>query len=122
MEVSAQIPHPDDAPKALSPAESAKAFQVPPGMRIQLLAAEPLVIQPMGICWDEWGRLFVAELHGYNLEGQYDIDELNKSGQLDMKVRRIQATEESKKRSERGLPGLGTQNSKASRWRCCVLG
>lgn len=105
MEVSAQIPHPDDAPKALSPAESAKAFQVPPGMRIQLLAAEPLVIQPMGICWDEWGRLFVAELHGYNLEGQYDIDELNKSGQLDMKVRRIQATEESKKRSEKETYG-----------------
>lgn len=105
MGASAQIPHPDDAPEALSPAESAKAFQVPPGMRIKLLAAEPLVIQPMGICWDEWGRLFVAELHGYNLEGQYDIDELNKSGKLDMEVRRIQATEESRKRAEKETYG-----------------
>ena len=26
---SAEIPHPDDAPKAMSPVESAKAFRVP---------------------------------------------------------------------------------------------
>ena len=43
----------------------------------------PLIRQPSGICWNEKGHLFVSELHGYNLEGQFDIEELNKSGELD---------------------------------------
>ncbi len=96
----AEIPHPDDAPKPLSPADSAKAFQVPAGMKIKLLASEPLINEPSGVCWDEHGRLFVCELHGYNVEGQNDLDELNKKGELDMQVRRIQATEEAKKKAE----------------------
>ena len=95
-----EIPKPDDAPKPLSPAESAKLFQVPAGYQIRLLASEPLIHEPSGICWDEKGRCFVCELHGYNVEGQYDIDELNKSGQLDLEVRRIQATEAAKKKAE----------------------
>lgn len=87
--VGAEIPRPDDAPKPLSAAESARQFQVPVGYRIRLLASEPLITEPSGICWDEKGRCFVCELHGYNLEGQYDIDELNKTGRLDLEVRRI---------------------------------
>lgn len=96
----ADIPKPDDAPKPLSPAESAKLFKVPAGYQIRLLASEPLIHEPSGICWDDKGRCFVCELHGYNVEGQYDIDELNKSGQLDLEVRRIQATETAKKKAE----------------------
>lgn len=95
-----EVPRPGDAPKALSPAESARAFQLPAGMKIRLLASEPLITEPSGICWDERGRCFVCELHGYNLEGQYDIDELNKTGQLDMQVRRIQASDGAKKKAE----------------------
>ncbi|MBV6500202.1 MAG: hypothetical protein CJBNEKGG_02672 [Prosthecobacter sp.] len=96
----AEIPRPDDAPKPLPPAESAAKFQVPAGHRIRLLASEPLITEPSGICWDEKGRCFVCELHGYNLEGQYDIDELNKTGRLDLEVRRIQAGEEARRRAE----------------------
>lgn len=96
----AEIPRPADAPKPLSPGESAKAFQLPAGMRIRLLAGEPLITEPSGVCWDERGRLFVCELHGYNVEGQFDIDELNKAGQLDMQVRRIQASDGAKKKAE----------------------
>ncbi len=95
-----EIPKPDDAPQPLSPAESAKLFQVPAGYQIRLLASEPLIHEPSGICWDDKGRCFVCELHGYNVEGQYDIDELNKSGQLDLEVRRIQASEAAKKKAE----------------------
>jgi putative membrane-bound dehydrogenase-like protein len=96
----AEIPRPDDAPQPLSPAESAKLFQLPAGYQIRLLASEPLIAEPSGICWDEKGRCFVCELHGYNVEGQYDIDELNKSGQLDLEVRRIQASKEAIKKAE----------------------
>ena len=31
----------------------------------------------------------MGELHGYNLEGYYDIHELNKTGVLDRAVRRV---------------------------------
>ena len=65
----AQIPIPADAPKPLSTAESAQAVELPDGFRLELIAAEPLIRNPSGVCWDERGRLFVCELHGYNLEG-----------------------------------------------------
>lgn len=96
----AEIPQPNDAPKPLSPAESARAFVVPAGMKIRLLASEPLIHEPSGVCWDDCGRLFVCELHGYNVEGQIDIDELNKTGNLDTEVRRIQASETSKAKAK----------------------
>src|SRR5438132_4789591 len=95
-----QIPKPADAPKPLSPEDSKKTFKLPDGFRLELVASEPLVREPSGVCWDERGQLFVCELHGYNLEGQYDVDELNKTGQLDRVVRRIQANERAKKAAE----------------------
>ncbi|HEU0038389.1 MAG TPA: PVC-type heme-binding CxxCH protein, partial [Verrucomicrobiae bacterium] len=57
------------------------------------------------MCWDEHGRLFVCELHGYNLEGQYDIEELNRAGKLDREVRRIQANEQAKEAARAGTYG-----------------
>lgn len=69
-------------------------------MKIELIASEPLIHEPSGVCWDERGRMFVCELHGYNVEGQHDIDELNKSGELDLEVRRIQASAVSKTKAE----------------------
>ena len=92
----AEIPRPDDAPRPLTPAEAQQSFRLPEGLRVQLVAAEPLISEPSGVCWDAVGRLFVCELHGYNLEGQEDIEQLNKSGQLDREVRRIQAPDDAK--------------------------
>ena len=100
-----QITKPKDAPLPLSPKESAKQFQVPTGFRLELVASEPLICEPSGVCWDSRGRLFVCELHGYNLEGQYDIEELNKTGKLDRVVRRVQAEERHKKAAEKESNG-----------------
>jgi hypothetical protein len=50
--------------------------------------------------------MFVSELHGYNLEGQLDIEELNKAGQLDTKVRRVQADDKFKRAAEAGTYGV----------------
>ena len=80
-----------DAPRPLSPRESLKRFRLSKGMKIALVASEPLVADPTGIAWDEHGRLFVCEIHGYNLEGHLDILELNKTGKLDRKIRRVYA-------------------------------
>jgi putative membrane-bound dehydrogenase-like protein len=80
-----------DAPKALAAAESLKRFRLPDGFHIELVAAEPAVVEPTGICFDARGRIYACELHGYNLDGYYDVLELNKTGKLDTSVRRIPA-------------------------------
>ena len=87
-----EITLPGDAPPPVSPAQSADQVEFPKGFQFELVASEPLINEPAGVCWDERGRLFVCELHGYNLEGQYDIDALNKTGELDHVVRRITRT------------------------------
>ena len=104
-----QIIKPDDAPKPLSPGESLKQFKLPKGFQLELIAAEPLIRQPSGMCWDERGRLFVCELHGYNLEGQHDIEKLNRTGKLDKVVRRVSANEEAVRKAQAGQYGTVKQ-------------
>lgn len=41
-------------------------FRLRPGFRIEQVAAEPLVTDPIAIAFDEKGRLFVAEMRGYS--------------------------------------------------------
>lgn len=107
--LAAQIERPADAPQPLSPEESARRVTLPPGFRLELIAAEPVVVQPTGVCWDDRGRMFVCELHGYNLEGQYDIEELNRTGELDTEVRRISAPAEAVAKAERDQHGVVKQ-------------
>ncbi len=102
----AEIPRPGDAPTAQTPEQSASAFKLPDGFRMEVVASEPLIASPSGICWDEQGRLFVSELHGYNLEGQLDVEELNKTGKLDSEVRRVQADEKFKQAAMKGTYGV----------------
>ena len=42
---------------ALSPAEALKTFTLPPGYRLELVASEPLVQDPVVIDWDAEGRI-----------------------------------------------------------------
>ena len=50
---------------ALSPTDALKAFVLPPGYRVELVASEPLVRDPVAIDWDPEGRLWVVEMPGY---------------------------------------------------------
>ena len=86
---AAEIERAADAPQPLSPEESASRMRLPDGFRIELVASEPLIQEPSCIAFDEYGRLFVTELHGYNVEGELDVVELNKTGKLDREVRRL---------------------------------
>lgn len=52
-----------DPPKSAE--ESAECFQIEPGCRIELVAAEPLVLDPVAIEFDHLGRMFVAEYSDY---------------------------------------------------------
>jgi len=51
------------APK--SPPESLATLRTKPGLTVELVAAEPLVINPVTIAMDERGRLYVSESHTY---------------------------------------------------------
>ena len=49
----------------LNPTQAVAAFRIAPGFEIELVAAEPLVEEPVAMAWDEHGRLYVVELRGY---------------------------------------------------------
>lgn len=50
-----------------SPEEAVKGMQLPAGFKAELIAAEPEVVQPIAMCWDERGRLWVVEGNSYPL-------------------------------------------------------
>lgn len=50
---------------ALSPAQAQARFVVPEGFEVRPFAAEPDVINPVAMTWDERGRLWVLELYEY---------------------------------------------------------
>ncbi|MEO1998849.1 MAG: PVC-type heme-binding CxxCH protein, partial [Planctomycetaceae bacterium] len=51
------------APK--SPQDSLECLQIEPGLQVQLVAAEPLVRDPVAIAFDHLGRMFVVEYGDY---------------------------------------------------------
>ncbi|MEM7476686.1 MAG: PVC-type heme-binding CxxCH protein, partial [Planctomycetota bacterium] len=52
--------------KPLSPQEALASFQILPGFRIELVAAEPLVVDPIAFAFDARSRLFVIEMRDYS--------------------------------------------------------
>src|SRR5581483_4135935 len=59
---AAQLPK---APGPLSPKEERETFRLPEGFTIDLVACEPDVVDPVAMCFDAQGRLFVCEMRGY---------------------------------------------------------
>lgn len=56
-----------DLPKPLSPEEALEAFTVRPGFEVELVASEPVVVDPVAMNWDEGGNLWVVEMRDYPL-------------------------------------------------------
>lgn len=54
-----------DAPPALSPADELKTFTMPPGYHVELVAADPLIKDPILAEFDGNGRLWVMEMPGF---------------------------------------------------------
>jgi quinoprotein glucose dehydrogenase len=66
-----QLDQPDVA--ATQTAERAIGrFKVPEGLKVELFAAEPLLANPVAFCFDERGRIFVAETHRVGGRGVED--------------------------------------------------
>lgn len=64
----------------LSPEESLKSFRLPPGFRIEIVAAEPLVQSPVALDFGPDGRLWVVEMSGYmpDADGRGELDPVNR--------------------------------------------
>ena len=51
-----------------SPAEALRAFVVPEGFEVQLVASEPEIGKPVSMSFDVSGRLWIAETRAYPIE------------------------------------------------------
>ncbi len=78
----------------LSPEESMKRIQLPPGFHVELVASEPMVQEPVAMAWDGNGRMFVAEMNTYMKDaaatGEFEplsrikmLEDTNRDGRMD---------------------------------------
>src|SRR4051794_34604083 len=51
--------------KPLEPAAALGSFRIHEGFRLEPIATEPLVTDPVSVCYDADGRLYVVEMRGY---------------------------------------------------------
>lgn len=65
----------DPAAPSLSPEESMETMYLPKGYKLELVASEPMVEEPIDIAWDGDGKMYVAELLTY----MQDIDATNEN-------------------------------------------
>jgi putative membrane-bound dehydrogenase-like protein len=66
----------------LSPEESLQALHVRPGFKVELVAAEPLVVDPVAFDWGPDGRLWIVEMRDYpsGITWHKEGDEFGKPG------------------------------------------
>ena len=57
----------EEQPGPKSPEESRKCMTVPPGFKVELVAAEPLVMDPVAFAWGADGKFWVVEMADYPL-------------------------------------------------------
>ncbi|MEP1490348.1 MAG: cytochrome C [Algibacter sp.] len=72
----------------LTPEESMKTFYLPEGYKVELVASEPMIDEPVAIAWDGDGRMYVAEMNTY-------MQDVNGSGtnRSISKIKRLEDTD-----------------------------
>jgi mono/diheme cytochrome c family protein len=65
VESTRQLIDPDPIYQYLSPQESMKTMVLPEGYRIELVASEPMIKEPVAIAWDGNAKMYVAEMITY---------------------------------------------------------
>ena len=71
-EVQKQPTFPIPPSPVLTPEQALKSFKLAPGFRIELVASEPLVSDPVAMAFDPDGRIWVVEMRGFmpNVDGK----------------------------------------------------
>jgi putative membrane-bound dehydrogenase-like protein len=64
-ELAAKVTELPKPPGPLTPSEERGSFKLPEGFRIDPVASEPDVVDPVAMCFDARGRLYVCEMRGY---------------------------------------------------------
>ena len=77
-----RIPHTDSD-------DVLETFRLSEGFALELVAAEPLTGDPVAACFDESGRMFVAEMHGYPFSQEPTKLNPNGGGKKDAGVIRL---------------------------------
>lgn len=69
----------------LSPEESMKTMRLPEGYKLELVASEPMVEEPVAIAWDGNGRMYVAEMRSYmqDIEGTSENNAISRIVRLE---------------------------------------
>src|SRR4051794_39905473 len=58
-------PNPQNGPARTAPEQTVAQMYVPEGFRVELVAGEPDLHQPVAFAWDERGRIWVVEAYSY---------------------------------------------------------
>ena len=87
----------EDPSPARTPGGELATFQIEPGLKIQLVASEPLIQDPVVSIFDEDGRLWVVEMRGF-------MPDINGAGEKD-RVGRVSVLED---RNDDGLMDTST--------------
>jgi putative membrane-bound dehydrogenase-like protein len=58
--------------------DALNTFQLKKGFRLELVAAEPLVTDPIALAFDEDGRLFVVEMNDYPERGEQHLGQIKR--------------------------------------------
>ena len=62
---SPRVVNSDPKPGYMTPEESRKAFRLPKGYHMELVADESMLSEPVAISWDANGRMFVTQMETY---------------------------------------------------------
>ena len=66
----------DAKARTYSPEESMAMMELQPGYRVELVAAEPMVQEPVAIAWDGDAKMYVAEMNTYmqDIDGSHELE------------------------------------------------
>ena len=67
---------PDPLSTTFSPEDSLSKIRVPNGFKLELVASEPMIEEPVCMAWGPDGELYVTEMRSY-------MQDLDMSGELD---------------------------------------
>ena len=68
--------NPQPSAEYLSPEESLKSFNLPEGYRMELVASEPMIKEPVAIAWDGNAKMYVAEMLTYMQDAEATGEQL----------------------------------------------